>query len=80
MTMVYGVTIQTLDRLDGNGVTMVFIDAGDATAAEVRARHIGRSRYGCEVVAGHAVPCPGFAPSELSAAESAPEEHGGPTR
>jgi hypothetical protein len=61
--MVYGVAIHTLDRPEGNGVTMVFLEAPDPVAAESRARRIGRDRYRCEVLADHAVPCPGFTPS-----------------
>ena len=33
--MTYGVTIQTLDRAEGNGITMVLVEASDAFAAEV---------------------------------------------
>ena len=36
--MVYGVTIQTLDRLGGNGITMVFVDAPDSGDGAVRTR------------------------------------------
>lgn len=62
--MVYGVTIQTLDRCDGNGITMVFVEATDPLTAESRARCIARRRYECEVLADHPVECPGFAPTK----------------
>jgi hypothetical protein len=61
--VVYGVTIQTLDRPGGNGITMVFVDAADPDSARARARHLAQTRYGCEVVADHPVPCPGFEPT-----------------
>jgi hypothetical protein len=61
--MVYGVLIQTLDRHDGNGITMLFVEATDAIAAEMRARAIAHRTYHCEVVTDHAVECPGFAPT-----------------
>gem|GEM_PF-3600610 len=59
--MVYGVTIQTLDRCDGNGVTMVFVDASDPPTAEVHAGRIARRRFQCEVVVDDPIECPGFA-------------------
>jgi hypothetical protein len=62
-TMVYGVTIQTLDRLDGNGITMIFVEASDAGSARHLAGRAARERFGCEVVADHPVECPGFSPS-----------------
>jgi hypothetical protein len=61
--MIYGVTIQTLDRRAGNGITMVFVEASDPLTAETRARRIGQRRYGCEVLADDPVPCPGFSPT-----------------
>jgi hypothetical protein len=63
--MVYGVTIQTLDRVEGNGITMVFVDATDKDTAWIEARRIARSRYACEVLVDHPVPCPGFAASDV---------------
>ena len=61
--MVYGVTIQTLDRGDGNGITMVFVEATDPVAAETRAGALAQRKYRCEVVTDHPVECPGFAPT-----------------
>ena len=61
--MVYGVTIQTLDRRDGNGITMVFVDAANPATARYDACRIARHRFGCEVVADHPVECPGFVPT-----------------
>jgi hypothetical protein len=55
-TMTYGVTIQTLDRAEGNGITMVLVEATDAFAAEAQARRIAEDRYGCTVLVDHAVP------------------------
>lgn len=54
--MTYGVTIQTLDRADGNGITMVLVDAADALDAEMAARKIAEDRYHCNVLVDHAVP------------------------
>jgi hypothetical protein len=54
--MTYGVTIQTLDRDGGNGITMVLVEATDAAAAEAEARRIAEARYGCTVHVDHAVP------------------------
>jgi hypothetical protein len=54
--MTYGVTVQTLDRSEGNGITMVLVDASDAGAAESEARKIAESRYHCTVLVDHAVP------------------------
>ena len=54
--MTYGVTIQTLDREEGNGITMVLVEASDAFAAEAQARRIAEARYGCTVLVDHAVP------------------------
>jgi hypothetical protein len=59
--MTYGVTIQTLDREGGNGITMVLVDADDALAAEAAARRIAEERYHCTVLADHAVPWAGSA-------------------
>lgn len=61
--MVYGVTIQTLDRRDGNGITMVFVDATDPSTGRYLASCTARRRFGCEVVADQPVECPGFRPS-----------------
>jgi hypothetical protein len=63
MSVVYGVTIQTLNRLDGNGITMLFVEANDALSAEAQARHIAQWRFECDVLVDHPVPCPGFAPT-----------------
>jgi hypothetical protein len=54
--MTYGVTVQTLDRTEGNGITVVFVDADDALAAEHEAREIAEARFGCSVLVDHAVP------------------------
>jgi len=54
--MTYGVTIQTLDRGEGNGITMVLVDAPDPIEAERRARRIAEDRYHCTVLVDHAVP------------------------
>jgi hypothetical protein len=59
--MTYGVTIQTLDREEGNGITMVLVDADDAMAAEAAARRIAEDRYHCTVLVDHAVPWAGSA-------------------
>ena len=56
--MRYAVTIQTLDRVEGNGVTLVMVDAEDRWAAEVVAERIAEARYECVVVAEHALPWP----------------------
>ena len=53
--MTYGVTVQTLDRREGNGITMVLVDAADPLSAEVEARHIAECRYHCTVLVDHAV-------------------------
>ena len=42
--MTYGVTIQTLDRLDGNGMTMLLVEATSPGAAESRARQIAEQQ------------------------------------
>jgi hypothetical protein len=62
-TVTYGVTVQTLDRLEGNGVTMLLVDALNPGMAELRAREIAELRFHCTVLVDHAVPCPGFVPS-----------------
>lgn len=54
--MTYGVTVQTLDRTEGNGITVVFVDADDALAAEHEASRIAERRFGCAVLVDHAVP------------------------
>lgn len=54
--MTYGVTIQTLDRREGNGITMVLVDAIDPLTAEAEARKIAERRYHCTVLVDHAVP------------------------
>ena len=59
--MTYGVTIQTLDREEGNGITMVLVEASDAFAAEVEARRIAEDRFRCTVLVDHAVPWSGTA-------------------
>jgi hypothetical protein len=59
----YGVTVQTLDRSEGNGMTMLLVEAASPWAAEARARQIAEQRFGCTVLVDHAVPCPGFVPS-----------------
>ena len=55
-SMTYGVTVQTLDRPAGNGITMVLVDAADAIDAEAAARRIAEDRYHCTVLVDHAVP------------------------
>lgn len=64
--MTYGVTVQTLDRLDGNGMTMLLVEAASPGAAESRARQIAEQKFHCTVLVDHAVPCPGFVPSAQS--------------
>ena len=54
--MTYGVTVQTLDRSEGNGITMVLVDATDPLSAEAQARRIAEGRYHCTVLVDHAVP------------------------
>ncbi len=54
--MTYGVTIQTLDRFEGNGITMVLVDALDPFEAEREARRIAEDRFHCTVHVDHAVP------------------------
>jgi hypothetical protein len=44
---------------------MVFVDATDQDTACVEARRIARSRYACEVLVDHPVPCPGFAATDV---------------
>ncbi len=61
--MTYGVTVRTLDRSEGNGMTMLLVEASNATAAEHNARAIAEHRFHCTVLVDHAVPCPGFEPS-----------------
>ncbi|MGZ4688859.1 MAG: hypothetical protein ACXVKA_06775 [Acidimicrobiia bacterium] len=56
LTMTYGVTVQTLDRPEGNGMTVVFVDADDALAAERAALTIAEQRFRCSVLVDHAVP------------------------
>ncbi len=53
--MRYGVTVQTLDRSAGNGITVVFVDADDELAAEHEARRIAERRFGCSVLVDHPV-------------------------
>jgi len=62
----YGVTVQTLDRLDGNGMTMLLVEATSPGAAESHARQIAEQRFRCTVLVDHAVPCPGFVPTAQS--------------
>jgi len=59
----YGVTVQTLDRIEGNGMTMLLVEATNPWAAEHRAREIAERRFHCTVLVDHAVPCPDFMPS-----------------
>jgi hypothetical protein len=59
----YGVTVQTLDRNAGNGMTMLLVEATSPGAAETQARLIAEHQFGCTVLVDHAVPCPGFVPS-----------------
>ena len=66
--MTYGVTVQTLDRNGGNGLTMLLVDAPTEAAAETAACRIAEARFGCTVLVDHAVPCPGFAASAQSVA------------
>ena len=54
--MTYGVTVQTLDRTEGNGITVVFVDANDELDAEQAARRIAELRFGCSVLVDHAIP------------------------
>ena len=61
--MTYGVTVQTLDRIEGNGMTMLLVEAMNPWAAEHRAREIAERQFRCLVLVDHAVPCPGFEPS-----------------
>jgi hypothetical protein len=51
----YGVAVQTLDRTEGNGMTVVFVEAEDALTAERDARRIAERRFGCSVLVEHAV-------------------------
>ncbi len=53
--MIYGVAVRTLDRAEGNGVTMVMVEADDPVAAEVIARRIAEERFACVVLADQAV-------------------------
>jgi hypothetical protein len=53
--MTYGVTVQTLDREGGNGITMLLVEADDALTAEYEARVIAEQRYHCTVLVDHAV-------------------------
>ena len=54
--MTYGVTVQTLDRSEGNGITIVLVDAADPLDAEGVARRIAEDRFHCTVLVDHAVP------------------------
>ena len=56
MTTKYGVTVQTLDRAEGNGITVVFVETDDEVAAEHEARGIAEQRFSCMVLVDHAVP------------------------
>jgi hypothetical protein len=58
MTMTYAVMIQTLDRIGGNGITMLTVEADDPVAAEVLARRTAEARFDCLVIAEDAVPWP----------------------
>ncbi len=57
-TKTYAVTIQTLDRLEGNGITLLMVEADDPVAAEVQARRVAEARYDCVVIADDALPWP----------------------
>jgi hypothetical protein len=59
----YGVTVRTLDRREGNGMTMLLVEASNPSAAEHNARAIAERRFHCTVLVDHAIPCPGFEPS-----------------
>jgi hypothetical protein len=78
--MVYGVLIQTLDRQAGNGITMLFVEATDGVAAEMRARAIAHRTYRCEVVTDRAVECPGFAPTPTIRRPATRPDHARDTR
>ena len=58
MTMTYAVMIQTLDRIGGNGITMLMVEADDPVTAEVLARRTAEARFECLVIADDAVPWP----------------------
>ena len=68
--MVYGVTVQTLNRSGGNGITMLFVEATDPLAAEAQVSRIAQHRFDCDVLVDHPVPCPGFAPTQGTEADS----------
>ena len=53
--MTYAVAIQTLDRIGGNGMTMLMVEADDPVAAEVLARRAAEQRFGCMVIAENPV-------------------------
>ncbi len=53
--MLYGVTVQTLGRHDGDGIAVVFVDTNDPLSAEVEAPTIATERYLCEVIVDHPV-------------------------
>jgi hypothetical protein len=57
------VTVQTLDRTEGNGMTMLLVEATNPWSAEHRAREIAERQFHCMVLVDHAVPCPDFEPS-----------------
>lgn len=61
MNMTYAVTIQTLGRIGGNGVTVLMVEADDPVAAEVLARRTAEERFGCLVIADNAMPWPATA-------------------
>ncbi|HEY3723682.1 MAG TPA: hypothetical protein VGN59_10035 [Acidimicrobiia bacterium] len=54
-TNTYAVTIQTLDRLEGNGITLVMVEADDPVAAEVQARRVAEAHFDCLVIADDAL-------------------------
>jgi hypothetical protein len=58
MNMTYAVAIQTLDRIGGNGMTMLMVEADDPVAAEVLARRTAERRFDCHVIADNPVPWP----------------------
>ena len=61
--MVYGVTVQTLGRAAGNGMTMLFVEATDPLTAEARVLRIAQRATDARSSSDHPVPCPGFSPT-----------------
>jgi hypothetical protein len=58
MNITYAVAIQTLDRIGGNGMTMLMVEADDPVAAEVLARRAAERRFDCLVIADNPIPWP----------------------